>query len=237
LSKLKIDIARKPITFTECDERYEFLAPSWELLGDYKNKAINWDEYTVRYKAEMREAYKHHAKEFKRLANILGNLELVCWCSRRKSIKRCHRFLLRDILESVRREIYYFVRLRFDGGIQGGFKAYGFTITTPDKQEYELDYGSGVSGTGTSNQSEYDGLIAGLKACIKNGVKRVQIIGDSKLVVNQIKGNWRTRNDKLKPLCEQSQVLLRKFDWEISWQGRDNNSRADELVNQALGRI
>jgi len=97
----KIDIARKPITFTHCDERHEVFAPSWDLLNSYKGNFISWEEYVVRYTDEMRGAYGNNKQAFIDMANRLDQVEFVCWCCK-TSTKQCHRFLLRSFLEKVR---------------------------------------------------------------------------------------------------------------------------------------
>ena len=105
-SKIKIDIARKEITFCQCDERQPIYAPSWELVMAFKNKEIDWTEYTRRYIIEMRDAYREHSEIFKRDAKRLDNIEFYCWCMNFNfPTKECHRFLLRDILEKVRSNV------------------------------------------------------------------------------------------------------------------------------------
>jgi uncharacterized protein YeaO (DUF488 family) len=97
----KIDIARKPITFTRCDERREVFAPSWDLLNSYKGNFISWEEYIVRYTEEMRSAYRNNKQAFVDMAKRLDRVEFVCWCSKTPT-KQCHRFLLCSFLEKVR---------------------------------------------------------------------------------------------------------------------------------------
>ena len=104
--KLIIDIARKPITFQQCDRRRVVFAPSWELLREYQGGGIDWEEYTRRYYEEMRAAYREDPEPFRELARQLDEIELACWCTaKRKQDQRCHRFLLRKILEKVRQKL------------------------------------------------------------------------------------------------------------------------------------
>jgi uncharacterized protein YeaO (DUF488 family) len=101
---VKIDVARKPITFEECAERQEVFAPSWELLMEYKHGWISWGQYTQRYLDEMRAGYRADPQSFHRMAQRLDEVEFVCWCGRKRGNDlRCHRFLLRGILERVRK--------------------------------------------------------------------------------------------------------------------------------------
>ena len=98
---LKIDIARKPITFVQCDRRIEDFAPSWKLLMSYKDDFIGWDEYVIKYIDETQVNYIDNPNIFHEIAEILDSVEFICWCNRQKSNKRCHRFLLRQFLERL----------------------------------------------------------------------------------------------------------------------------------------
>lgn len=103
MKKIKIDIARKPITFVQCDERHSIFAPSFDLLMSHKNGFINWDEYTDAYKKEMREAFLFDPDSFYEMADRLENVELICWCNaKKKQDNKCHRFLLQEILLKVK---------------------------------------------------------------------------------------------------------------------------------------
>lgn len=73
------------------------LSPSWKLLNEYKGHKINWNEYVRRFKEEMsNEVCINKMKEIKELAKE-KDVYLVCYCS----TKRCHRFLLMDIIEKM----------------------------------------------------------------------------------------------------------------------------------------
>jgi len=74
------------------------LAPSKELLWDWKKQRITWQEYTVRYHEEMREqqaAIKELADRAKR-----GTITLLCF--EREDEPCCHRYLLKELIESER---------------------------------------------------------------------------------------------------------------------------------------
>ena len=51
----------------------------------------------------------------------------------------------------------------------------------------------------TNNQSEYEACIVGMEAALEIGVKRLEVVGDSNLVVSQANGEWKVKEDKLKP--------------------------------------
>lgn len=68
--------------------KYKKLAPSYELLNDYKNGKISWEEYEERYKAEVLSELdqKEVAAELAELVNGAGDPALMCW-----EKTRCHR--------------------------------------------------------------------------------------------------------------------------------------------------
>jgi len=72
------------------------LAPSWDLLDDWKNKKINWEEYTKRFIMEIitnPEAIKE-MKHIKELAKI-KDVRLICY----EKQYPCHRFILIHLIE------------------------------------------------------------------------------------------------------------------------------------------
>lgn len=75
------------------------LSPSYELLMDYKNKKITWNQYVIRFKKEMdNEACKTEMKRIKDLSKV-RDVYLVCVCSNKN--KRCHRYILIDMIEKM----------------------------------------------------------------------------------------------------------------------------------------
>ena len=125
------------------------------------------------------------------------------------------------------------VKAFFDGGSRGnpGPAAYAFAI------EYE----DGVTetsmhpvGTTTNNEAEYLGLIALLERLQERGVKKAVVHGDSKLVIEQMKGNWKVKHEEMKKLNTKAKELLDGLDAEFVWIPREENERADAAVNQAL---
>lgn len=69
----------------------------------YKNAEIDWAAYAALYFSEMREAYKENPAVFKNTAKRLDNVEFICWCNNKRiQDKKCHRFLLMEIMEKVR---------------------------------------------------------------------------------------------------------------------------------------
>lgn len=104
----------------------------------------------------------------------------------------------------------------------------------------ELMQISKAIGNATNNIAEYRSLIEGLKAIEKDLGKeyelaRIHIRMDSQLVVRQILGQYKVKNEKLKPLFEESRTLLKKVAaFDAVHIPRERNKRADALANEAL---
>ena len=128
--------------------------------------------------------------------------------------------------------------LRCDGGSRGnpGPGALGFVLTDPEGKEREAR--GEYLGTVTNNVAEYRALIAGLEAAARLGARSVRVVMDSELVVRQMTGEYRVKNEGLKPLhreARQRAVALA----EVAYRsvGREDNARADQLVNEALDKV
>ena len=113
-----------------------------------------------------------------------------------------------------------------------GEASIGITIM---EQDIEIDTISRKIGIATNNVAEYQALIDGLKYCNDNNVQNVSFYLDSKLVVEQISGNFKVKSEHLKVMFGEARVLISKIDnFTINHIYRVNNKRADELANQAL---
>ncbi|HEV2685777.1 MAG TPA: reverse transcriptase-like protein [Actinomycetota bacterium] len=127
------------------------------------------------------------------------------------------------------------VVINCDGGSRGnpGPAAYGCSIQTPDGQEIE---GIGETiGIATNNVAEYSAVIAGLRRVAEIGARAVHVRSDSKLLIEQLSGRWKIKNPGLKELHKEAIELARGFD-RVTYEHvrREQNVRADELVNLAL---
>ena len=90
-------------------------------------------------------------------------------------------------------------------------------------------------GTRTNNQSEYSALILGLKEVLSRDIKRLYVFGDSQLVINQITGVYKVKNNLLQELYQEVQNLKTQFEYiEFTHVYREFNKRADALSNMAL---
>ena len=122
-----------------------------------------------------------------------------------------------------------------DGGARGnpGPAAYAFVLEAEDG---DLLSSEGVAiGTATNNVAEYSGLVEGLRRALELGLKQVEVVSDSELMVKQMRGEYRVKNEGLRPLYEEAQRLAREVgDVEYRHVRRAENELADRLVNDAL---
>jgi ribonuclease HI len=122
-----------------------------------------------------------------------------------------------------------------DGGARGnpGPAAIAAVVTTPDGEILE-QRGERI-GAATNNVAEYRALLLGIERARELGADEVEIVGDSELVVRQVKGEYKVKDAGLKPLHQRAQQALRDFErWSIRHVRRDDNEAADLLVNEAL---
>jgi ribonuclease HI len=126
-------------------------------------------------------------------------------------------------------------RLFTDGGARGnpGPAAYGFVLESEDGTVLAAE-GEAI-GTATNNVAEYSGLIAGLEKALELHVPEVEVVSDSELMVKQMRGEYRVKNEALRELYNEATALARRIgNVEYRHVKRAHNELADKLVNDAL---
>jgi len=130
-----------------------------------------------------------------------------------------------------------FLIVTADGGSRGnpGQAAYGAVVYENDKVLAEV---SGKIGVATNNVAEYRGLIAGLKAAHEiDPNAQIEVRLDSKLVVEQMSGNWKIRHPEMRELALEAKKIHAHELLKFVWVPRESNSHADRLVNEALDGV
>ena len=123
----------------------------------------------------------------------------------------------------------------FDGGSRGnpGPAGYGVYIVD-DKGEVQAEL-SGALGIATNNVAEYNGLIAALQWAADRDLKQLAIKGDSLLLVEQMRGNYKVKNEGLKPLYLKARMLVMQIgDVTFEHVRRELNTEADRLSNVGM---
>ena len=129
------------------------------------------------------------------------------------------------------------VTVHVDGGARGNPGPSAVAAVASDGSGQDLAERSAYIGQATNNVAEYKAVLLGLELARELGAVKVDVVNDSELVARQIEGRYKVKNAGLKPLYLEAMESLRGFDdWSVTSVRRENNERADELVNEALDR-
>lgn len=124
------------------------------------------------------------------------------------------------------------IRIIFDGGSKGnpgqGYGSYALEWPGNPRQIVQLRFGDLV----TNNEAEYDTLIAALEGVLKRlreggadpGTAKIDIRGDSLLVINQVKGEWKCNESRLRMRRDRVRALLKAFGaWQLRHHDREKS--------------
>ena len=93
-------------------------------------------------------------------------------------------------------------------------------------------------GIRTNNVAEYVGVVRALALALELGATEVDLLLDSKLIVEQVNGRWRVKDLKIAPLHAEVKAALVRFQrWTANHVPRAQNSAADALANEAIERV
>jgi ribonuclease HI len=126
--------------------------------------------------------------------------------------------------------------LYFDGSVMKTGAGAGLLFVSPlgEHMRYAVRLHFPVS----NNMAEYEALLCGLRISIETGIKRLDIRGDSQLVIDQVMKNASCHDDKMEAYCKAVRALEDKFyGIELNHVPRRYNEEADELAKIASGRI
>jgi ribonuclease HI len=126
-------------------------------------------------------------------------------------------------------------RLCTDGGARGnpGPAAYGYVLEAEDGTVLAA-HGEKI-GVATNNVAEYSALIAGLEKALELGLDEIEVVSDSELMVKQMTGQYRVKNEALQELWSRAGRLARRVgSVDYTAVRREHNKLADQLVNEAL---
>ena len=127
------------------------------------------------------------------------------------------------------------VVVNVDGGARGnpGPAAIGAVVRSADGEVLE-EHGERI-GTATNNVAEYRALLLGIERAAALGPNELELVGDSELIVRQVKGEYKVKDATLRELHAQVKGALGTFErWSIRHVRRERNAEADRLVNRVL---
>ncbi|MBA3757897.1 reverse transcriptase-like protein [Candidatus Saccharibacteria bacterium] len=126
-------------------------------------------------------------------------------------------------------------KLYTDGGSRGnpGQSACAYVIC--DTHDAVVEKGGFYLGIATNNQAEYYGLQKGLERARELGINKITLLSDSQLVVNQMNGFYKVKNQELAPINQEVTALAGSFE-KVSFVHvpRELNKEADREVNRIL---
>jgi ribonuclease HI len=126
-------------------------------------------------------------------------------------------------------------KLFTDGGARGnpGPAAYGYVLEAEDGTVLAA-HGEAI-GVATNNVAEYRALVEGLRKAAELHVDDVEVVSDSELLVNQMRGAYKVKNEALRELWRDAMRLATQLD-RVTYTAvrREHNELADQLVNEAL---
>jgi ribonuclease HI len=122
-----------------------------------------------------------------------------------------------------------------DGGSRGnpGPAAVGVVVQDADGGVLE-EVGKRI-GDATNNVAEYRAVLLGIERALALGATELELIGDSELIVRQVRGEYKVKDASLRELHgEVKRALVPLESWTIRHVRREANAEADRLVNEAL---
>jgi ribonuclease HI len=125
--------------------------------------------------------------------------------------------------------------LHADGGARGNPGPAGIGVLLRDEEGVVIAEVARGIGETTNNVAEYGALIAGLELAIEHGVTELDVYMDSELVVSQLEGRWKIKNDRLRSLAVTARSLMGRFERVTIHQvPREQNAHADRLANLGM---
>ena len=204
-------------------DRVEELEKSKEPVAAAGSKVVK-----VRKASEVEKAARQAQEELDEAMN-LSKVER----DRRKAERAAQ--AERERSEAVEEKRPLRTRLFTDGAARGnpGPAGAGAVIISPDG--HIVAKVGKFLGDSTNNVAEYMGLILGLKRAKAMGIKELDVLADSELMVKQLSGEYAVKAEHLKPLHLEAEALLKGFaDVTVRHIPREENAQADAMSNRAI---
>ena len=130
------------------------------------------------------------------------------------------------------------IKIFTDGAARGNPGPAGIGVVIKNEDDETLLEISDYIGETTNNVAEYIALIRGLEEALDMDIDKVEVICDSELLVKQIMGEYRVKNEGLLPLYNNVTGLIKRFkSFSLNHVRRENNKLADQLANQGIDQV
>ena len=116
------------------------------------------------------------------------------------------------------------------------------SLARPDARDPRTTPDASISdylGIQTNNVAEYTAVVRAIALALELGARRLELLLDSKLIVEQLAGRWRVKDAKLRPLWAEALQGLRTLPegWTAAHVPRAQNTLADAMCNEAIDRV
>lgn len=135
------------------------------------------------------------------------------------------------------REVANSATVYVDGASRGNPGPAGVGYAIIDENGNILATGGDFIGFATSRVAEYYALKLGIEKALELGLKSVRFVGDNLMMINQMKGLYKVKNQDLMPIYDSIQELLQRFDaYAFTHVKREQNTAADAKANAAINQ-
>jgi ribonuclease HI len=131
----------------------------------------------------------------------------------------------------------FYLIAHIDGGSRGNPGPAGYGVVITDRSGKKVATLHEYLGHQTNNYAEYHGLLAALDYALNHGHKALKVVGDSELLVKQIRGEYKVKSPSLQDLYQRARQLISQLEWFfIQHTLREGNQEADRLANMAMDK-
>ena len=128
------------------------------------------------------------------------------------------------------------LRVYTDGGSRGNPGEAGLWVYIADKEGNPLERRYKYLGITTNNVAEYTGALYGIRRALELWATQIELYMDSKLVICQLKWEWKIKNQDLKAIHAEIIALVWNTKISYTWIPREQNTEADALSNKAMDK-
>jgi len=126
------------------------------------------------------------------------------------------------------------LRVFTDGWSRGNPWEAGIWVYITDREWKALERRYKYLGVTTNNIAEYTGALYGIKRARELWVTQIELCMDSKLVIEQLTGRWKIKNEYLRQLANDIKYHSKGIEIIYKWIPREQNTVADMLSNKAM---
>ena len=110
-------------------------------------------------------------------------------------------------------------------------KGLGVGLVLMSSEKVVIEKSLRLNFSATNNEAEYEALLEGMAMVQRIGGKSIKLFSDSRLVVNQVKGEFEAKDERMQGYLSQVKCLQLKFDsFDLLHVPRSGNAHADSLA-------